>query len=88
MAVWRCIYLYPSWQENDSLPGTIWERLHSQWQAEGCECGGDLHRLDNASLRKGCGLRLPELEIDGTEEGGPRMCWVTWDNELTICYSS
>ncbi len=67
--VWRRLHIHPTWKENHRIPRAAGQRLYSQWKVEGCECGGNLHCLDHPCLWKGCGLRLPKLQIDGAEEG-------------------
>jgi hypothetical protein len=54
--VWRCFYLYPTWKENYRIPRATGQRFYSQWEIEGCQCGGNLHCLDHPCLWKRCRL--------------------------------
>jgi sterol 14-demethylase len=67
--VWRLFHVHSTWEKDYSISGKKGQRFYPQWQAEGCQRGGNLYCFDNPSLRTGCGVRLPELEVDGTKEG-------------------
>lgn len=69
LLVWRYLHLYPPRKEDDRIPWNSRQRVYSQWQAQGCERGGDLHSTHHASFRNRSCLRLPQLEAHGAEEG-------------------
>ena len=54
--VWRCLHLHFAGQENYGLLRYKRQRLHSQWQAEGCQCGGGLYATHDSRLWHWCGV--------------------------------
>ena len=65
----RYLHLHPARQEGHRLPGHQGQRLHPQRQAQGSLRRGGLHAPVHARLRPRRRLRLPQLEVDGAEEG-------------------
>jgi hypothetical protein len=50
------LYLHPTWPQDDSLPRCRWERIHLEWEAYGCECGGSLHSSYHTRVWFRCGV--------------------------------
>lgn len=69
LTVRRCLHLHSPRQEDHRLRWSPRKRVYPERQAEGCQCGRDLQQVDRTRLWKGCGLRLPQCQAHGAEEG-------------------
>jgi hypothetical protein len=54
--VWRLFHVHFTRKEDYSIPREERQRLHSQWQAEGCQRGGNLYRFNHTGLWRRRGL--------------------------------
>jgi len=70
VAVWRRLHFHTPWEKDHRVFGCERERIHSQWEAPRSQCGGNIQPSHHSSVWERGGIRLPECEVDGAEEGG------------------
>lgn len=68
-AVWRRLHFHLTRSQGYRLPRFERQPIHTQWEAKGPERGGDIFRLDNASVWEGRRLRCSQRQVHGAEEG-------------------